>query len=85
MTKIAGSGSESGSSSISQRLGSADPDPYQNVMDLQDWFILLPSSLCACKIYILLPFDILSLYYVYSTSLMFSDKKMGEFLLLYRT
>ncbi len=31
MTKIAGSGSESGS--ISQRQGSADPDPHQNVMD----------------------------------------------------
>jgi hypothetical protein len=29
MTKIAGSGS------ISQRHGSADPDPYQNVMDPQ--------------------------------------------------
>jgi hypothetical protein len=29
MTKISGSGS------ISQRHGSADPDPYQNVMDLQ--------------------------------------------------
>ena len=33
MTKIAGSGNESGS--ISQRHGSADPDPYQNVMDPQ--------------------------------------------------
>jgi hypothetical protein len=31
MTKIAGSGSASGS--ISQRHGSADPDPHQNVMD----------------------------------------------------
>jgi hypothetical protein len=29
MTKIAGSGS------ISQRHGSADPDPHQNVMDLE--------------------------------------------------
>jgi hypothetical protein len=38
MTKIAGSGSESGS--ISQRHGSADPDPYQNVMDPQRWFYL---------------------------------------------
>jgi hypothetical protein len=37
MTKIAGSGSESGSGSISQRHGSAypDPDPHQNVMDPQ--------------------------------------------------
>ncbi len=37
MTKIAGSGSESGSGSISQRHGSADPDqdPPQNVMDPQ--------------------------------------------------
>jgi hypothetical protein len=35
--KIAGSGSESasGSGSISQRHGSADPDPPQNVMDPQ--------------------------------------------------
>jgi hypothetical protein len=31
--EIAGSGSESGSRSISQRHGSADPDPHQNVMD----------------------------------------------------
>jgi hypothetical protein len=37
MTKIAGSGSES--ESISQKHGSAgpDPDPYQNVMDPQHW------------------------------------------------
>jgi hypothetical protein len=31
MTKIAGSGS------ISQRHGSADPDPHQNVMDPEHW------------------------------------------------
>jgi hypothetical protein len=31
MTKIAGAGSESGSSS--QRHGSADPDPHQNVIN----------------------------------------------------
>jgi hypothetical protein len=37
MTKIAGSGSESGSRSISQRHGSADPDPHQNVMVLEHW------------------------------------------------
>jgi hypothetical protein len=39
MTKIAGSGSESGSESISQRHGSADPDPDppQHVMDPQHW------------------------------------------------
>ncbi len=35
MTKIAGSGS------ISQRHGSADPDPHQNVMDPQHWFTYL--------------------------------------------
>ncbi len=35
MMKIAGSGSEFGSVSISQRHGSPDPDPYQNVMDPQ--------------------------------------------------
>jgi hypothetical protein len=37
MTQIAGSGSEPGSGSISQRHGSADPDPPQNVMDPQHW------------------------------------------------
>jgi hypothetical protein len=36
MPKIAGSGSESGS--ISQRHGSANPDPYQNIMDPQHCF-----------------------------------------------
>ncbi len=37
MMKIAGSGSTSGSESgsISQRHGSADPDPHQNDMDPQ--------------------------------------------------
>jgi hypothetical protein len=39
-TKIAGSGSEFGSGSISQRHGSADPDPHQNVMDPQHCFLL---------------------------------------------
>jgi hypothetical protein len=40
MTKIAGSGSESGFGSISHRHGSADPgpDPQQNVMDPQHCF-----------------------------------------------
>jgi hypothetical protein len=40
MIKIKGSGSESASESgsISQRHGSADPDPNQNVMDPQDWW-----------------------------------------------
>jgi hypothetical protein len=33
MMKIEGSGSASGSGSISQRHGYADPDPHQNVMD----------------------------------------------------
>jgi hypothetical protein len=39
MTKIAGSGSESGS--ISQRHGSADPDPdpHQNVIDPEHWIL----------------------------------------------
>jgi hypothetical protein len=44
MTKIEGSGS------ISQRHGSADPDPdpyrYQNVMDPQHWYKLYQSYLC---------------------------------------
>jgi len=35
MTKITGSGS------ISERRGSADPDPPQNVIDLQHWYGLL--------------------------------------------
>jgi hypothetical protein len=35
MMKIVGSGS------ISQRHGSADPDPHQNVMDPQHWFLLV--------------------------------------------
>jgi hypothetical protein len=33
MMKIEGSGS------ISQRHGSADPDPHQNIMDPQHWFL----------------------------------------------
>jgi hypothetical protein len=37
MTQIAGSGSEPGSGSISQRHGSADPDLPRNVMDPQHW------------------------------------------------
>jgi hypothetical protein len=40
--KITGSGSPSGpaseSGSISQRLGSADPDPHKNVMDPEHWY-----------------------------------------------
>jgi hypothetical protein len=35
MIKREGSGAASGSESISQRHGSADPDPHQNVMDPQ--------------------------------------------------
>jgi hypothetical protein len=38
MMKIEGSGSRS----ISQRHGSADPDPHQNVMDPQHWLLNLP-------------------------------------------
>ncbi len=43
MTKIAGSGSESESGSISQRHGPADPylDPHQNVMDPEHLWSLL--------------------------------------------
>jgi hypothetical protein len=41
MTKIAGSGSESVSESISQRHGSSDPDPHQNVMGPEHCFKLL--------------------------------------------
>jgi hypothetical protein len=32
-----GSGSEAGSGSISQRYGSGDPDPQQNVTDPKHW------------------------------------------------
>jgi hypothetical protein len=38
MIKIEGSGSASGSESITQRHGSADPDPHLNVMDPQNCF-----------------------------------------------
>ncbi len=41
MTKIAGSGS----GSISQRHGSVDPDPPQNVMDPQHCSILINEDL----------------------------------------
>ncbi len=48
MTKIAGSGSESGS--ISQRQGSSDPDPHQNVMDPEHcsklYRVLVQDDLC---------------------------------------
>jgi hypothetical protein len=37
MSKIAGSGS----GSISQRHGSADPDPHKNVIYPQHWVLLL--------------------------------------------
>jgi hypothetical protein len=44
--KIAGSGS------ISQRHGSADPDPHQNVMDPQHWCLEHPAAVvglpCCC-------------------------------------
>ncbi len=42
MTKIAGPGSASGS--ISQRHGSADPDPdpHQTVMDPEHWYKAIP-------------------------------------------
>jgi hypothetical protein len=43
--KIEGSGSESRSRPISQRYGSADPDPHQNVMDPQHWFFASLKSL----------------------------------------
>jgi hypothetical protein len=40
MTKIGGSGSET----ISQRHGSADPDQHQNVMDPQHWLPVTGTS-----------------------------------------
>jgi hypothetical protein len=42
MPKIAGSGSESGS--ISQKHGSEDPDPPQNVMDPEHWSFQIRTS-----------------------------------------
>jgi hypothetical protein len=41
-----GSGSEykSGSGSISQRHGSAGPDPQQNVLDPEHWNVLIQTS-----------------------------------------
>ncbi len=38
MMKIEGSGSASGTGSIGQTHGSADPGPHQNVMDPQHWY-----------------------------------------------
>jgi hypothetical protein len=37
LTKITGSGAGSLFGSVSQRYGSADPDPYENVTDPQQW------------------------------------------------
>ncbi len=45
MTKIAGSGSESGSGSTRQRHGSADPDPPQNFMDPEHCFNAIHHSI----------------------------------------
>jgi hypothetical protein len=42
MPKIAGSGS------ISQRHGSADPDPHQNVMDPEHWFAVMFQAYSQC-------------------------------------
>jgi hypothetical protein len=44
---IAGSGSEFGSQSISQKHGSADPDPHQNVMDPRHWFFRIRQQFLA--------------------------------------
>jgi hypothetical protein len=46
--KLTGSGSESGSESesISQRHGTADPDPHQNVMDPEHWFSVRARLFC---------------------------------------
>ncbi len=48
MTKIAGSGSESGSISQRQRSGDSDPDPHQNVMDPQHWLEQYASTVVIC-------------------------------------
>jgi hypothetical protein len=41
MTEIVGSGARSGAVSISQRHGSVDPDPHQNVTDPQHWLLVI--------------------------------------------
>ena len=46
--KIEGSGSASGSGSISQRHGSADLNPHQNVMDPQHWYPGQPNNANPC-------------------------------------
>jgi hypothetical protein len=60
MTKIAVSGSESGSGSISQRHGSADPDPDpyspQNVMNPEHWFLVFFGCARECWPPLQLPF-----------------------------
>ncbi len=48
LTKIAGSGSASGS--ISQGYGSADPDPYQNFLDPQHWLELEDAEAKSCSV-----------------------------------
>ncbi len=51
MKKMAGSGSESGSGSISQRHGSADPDPHQNVMDQEEFkYLAIFGILCGAPV-----------------------------------
>jgi hypothetical protein len=51
MTKIARSGSASGS--ISQRHGSADPDPHQNAMDLEHFLPVSPAFSFSTKVFVL--------------------------------
>jgi hypothetical protein len=51
MMKIEGSGSASGSGSIIQRHGSADPDPHQNVMDPEHCFFLNETEFLQDKVY----------------------------------
>ncbi len=46
LTKIVGSGFASGSESVSQRYGSADPDSCQNFIDPQHWFYNLIKYFC---------------------------------------
>ncbi len=72
MTKIAGSGSESGSGSISQRHVSAypDPDPHQNVMDLEHrlggWRELGQAKIVSCKAVNVFIYIVFSVYLLFS-------------------
>ncbi len=75
MTKIAGSGSESGS--ISQKHGSEDPDqdPPQNVMDPEHWFEVTLNLLMRDKGYI----EAKCIFNVDLSNSVYINKKNGKY------